>query len=1090
MDALYNMIFYKWRLGRGSGQPLTKKNNDDIKKSNKKKLIKKTFKNKKLIAKNINGPDVININDVDPVTDSAPRNLDAELEQNIRNAEIERNNINHMDIERDIQEDPFRYIDRGLVLNHIAKLKKDHEFKQNLALKVGETFAKEDFYTELLGLKDQQDQMAKNAAELNKLKMEIIQLNKNINEEKNKGTPIKKNNTDLWKKEIEQKNKYFEMQTQIKELKEREKQLMEENRKIAKEEETLKNKYEKAIQKGDLRHITSSFNIEKMHLNKKINLLENKLNSDSKILENYKTNNIHLKETINNLKSEKDYILNLYKQNENKIQQIKDEFEKKISDKEMQNRQNYEAADEYINTLENEFKQKEEIFNFQLSEYEKQNKELINDIKKYMVKSMFLKMLLESKKLNKKQYSSIKKDLSEPWFHTPEDSGQKSSKKSSSSSSDNDDGGGGEINKPKQKTKKNISKFTEFKEKEEMIEEKGDSDDDDDNQPGKIKIKQKTKKSDSNIEIENKNDNDDDSDYDYNVEVELKNLLNTYNIKKNKKVINDFIKYLNGYIVDLKNDGKETLKRMIQLYDEKKQENEKIRKDLEETNKKNYEISKQNTKIKKENEELERQKKINEEINQERNRQYQIDLETNKKILIDEFNKKFDEEFKNQIEKYKSELKNQYENAINDIKKSYSDMSEQEKKKDVIMLNDVKNSQLEILWELEKYKLKEMEYIKNQENLNLIIEELKNNDELTKKEKENIEKDKKELEKRKNELEEEYYNYKQEIQNKLEELDYMDGKVRYFEDAMNRELQEKEINKMNSEQLINYYKKEQDENKNQIKILNDQIEEIHNKYEDYFNASQAEKNQLIINWDIQKNDIVRQAWETINDLKWTLQDREKYIIELQENIKNKWAEKITKEEYINNIKDEEYKKYKLQIKPRKENKNYMEQKEKEYNEQREREIIREETIKFNKKDKEIWREAERCNKKLLKIFKDKASPEKLAFLQNYARNYMSVKNDASQRGHGFADPDFNVDPQKQQISDFGYNPYASPIKPFNNYPSISAFNQHVSNFMDEKPDIRPQAKKLDSHYHSFDFDSIGQVPMKKSGTKSFFNPRK
>ena len=40
---------------------------------------------------------------------------------------------------------------------HLEKLQRDHEYKQKLAVQVGEAYAKEDFYTEMLGLKDLQD---------------------------------------------------------------------------------------------------------------------------------------------------------------------------------------------------------------------------------------------------------------------------------------------------------------------------------------------------------------------------------------------------------------------------------------------------------------------------------------------------------------------------------------------------------------------------------------------------------------------------------------------------------------------------------------------------------------------------------------------------------------------------------------------------------------------------------------------------------------------------------------------------------------------------------------------------------------------
>ena len=85
-----------------------------------------------------------------------------------------------------------------------------------------------------------------------------------------KGTPIRKTRDleeiedykmDIEKEETNNKD-YLNMKLKLKEL-------SEQNKKLTKDEDNLKKKYEKAMQQGDLRHITSSFNAQKMHMEKK-----------------------------------------------------------------------------------------------------------------------------------------------------------------------------------------------------------------------------------------------------------------------------------------------------------------------------------------------------------------------------------------------------------------------------------------------------------------------------------------------------------------------------------------------------------------------------------------------------------------------------------------------------------------------------------------------------------------------------------------------------------------------------------------------------------------------------------------------------
>ena len=157
MNDLYNMIF--------KTDPFKVKKTSILKQKNKNNDIKIIKKKLRIID---DKPEIININDVNPVTDTAPADLGAELERNIKNADLQ-NRVN----EENINANPFQNIDRAVVLDHIEKLQKDHEYKQKLAVQVGEAYAKEDFYTDMLGLKDLQDELAKNAAEIHKLNMEI-----------------------------------------------------------------------------------------------------------------------------------------------------------------------------------------------------------------------------------------------------------------------------------------------------------------------------------------------------------------------------------------------------------------------------------------------------------------------------------------------------------------------------------------------------------------------------------------------------------------------------------------------------------------------------------------------------------------------------------------------------------------------------------------------------------------------------------------------------------------------------------------------------------------------------------------------------
>ena len=160
----------------------------------------------------MNKPEKININDINPVTDWAPNDVNNNLDREIRNLELQRRNnpeINRMIEEeekieeRDVINNPLKYIDRKKVEMLIKDMKEGHQYREDLAYLWAAGLQKEDFFKEMLGLKDTQDNIAKNATELNKLKNEIHLLNKKINDEKNKIPNIsikKKSNEDNFSK--------------------------------------------------------------------------------------------------------------------------------------------------------------------------------------------------------------------------------------------------------------------------------------------------------------------------------------------------------------------------------------------------------------------------------------------------------------------------------------------------------------------------------------------------------------------------------------------------------------------------------------------------------------------------------------------------------------------------------------------------------------------------------------------------------------------------------------------------------------------------------------------------------------------------
>lgn len=377
---------------------------------------------------------------------------------------------------------------------------------------------------------------------------------------------------------------------------------------------------------------------------------------------------------------------------------------------------------------------------------------------------------------------------------------------------------------------------------------------------------------------------------------------------------------------------------------------------------------------------------------------------------------------------------------------------------------------MSLLDELNKYKTNEYNLINTKQELVLIVDELRNNTELTKKEKEVLLIEKQQLEKEKQDLSEELFNYKEDFKNKIHELDYIDGKAKYFEESMQRIAEEKKLTDFNFSQIQDYLLNEKKNNEFQIKVLQDQSEEIKKEFKQYINekereahASEHEKKDILDKSEYEKSEIIRQAWQTINDLKEILNQKNILVEQYELKIKENSAEKIkiTDEEYIENIKDQDYQSFKSAKRKSKEKKDYITEQEKKYKEQLERDTIRQEMINFNRDEKQINNEAEKCNKKLLKFFRNQHSPEKLKMLI------------------------------QQPITDYGFNPY-TPTKPyipkqnFNFPPNISDFSQNMSNYLNKpisdygyNPKLSPVKKNPNNlpplssfKEHEFDYDTL------------------
>lgn len=1024
MNDLYNMIF------KTDPYKTKEKNNNKLKHKKKKNEVKIIKKKLRIVDK----PEIININDVNPVTDWAPQNLDAELEREIRNAELQ--NVQN---EENIYANPLQNIDRSVVMNYIDKIKEDHAFKQNLALQVGESYAKEEFFTEMIGLKDLQDELAKNATEIHKLKTELMKMDKGMKEKTLKGTPIKKTREleDIDKMDIEKeekdKNDYLNMKLRLWELEKA-------NKELAKQEENLKQKYEKAMKNGNLKHITSSFNMQKLHLNKQIEKLKTQLNANANFLDRYKTENNDLKYMIWQMKNERNDILNKYQLKEQHIFNLEQKYNEKIKN---------------IDQFDETFKQVKENFENEINQYKNEKNDLINEIRNFKIKEMLLKILLDKKKkFTKKESSSIKKDFSE-WFHTPKPSSSKKSESSkkteSSDSSGGNNGGGGGNDKP-------------------------DDDNDNDNDNNNDEERKQ-----SDIIIENKEETESEDEYDdLTIEQELKNLLSKYNIKY--KIDNRILWDLNQYIIDLKNETNININNYMDMFN--KYQNE--RKEKEKINNEKLNIESKNIKISKENKNLEDRIKRDEEINQLKQEQYEKDIITRENQFREQYTEKFKKEydelykttkenFEKEIERYKQQIKNQFDEAIKNINK---DQIPNNEKKNILAIEDEKYK--ELLEQLDKFKSSEFQLLNKKQELELVVDDLTKKDELTKKEKDELLREKQKLENEKQQLFEEVINYRKELDNRITEYDYMDAKVRNFENAMQQLNEDNQIKDYNFEQMKNYlmkennmFKIEKQNNDFQIKILNDQNKEIETQFKEYINQKESEK-----------NNIIQQAWDTINELKNIIGQKDELVNNLEIRLKQKSAEKMnfSKEYYLEHIKDQDYIKYKNmwqlksdKNKTKEQKREYITQKEKEYNDQLERQQIREEMIEFNKKEKQIDKNAEICNKKLLKFFRDKNSPERL-------KNIIQIP-----------------------ISDYGFNPL-TPTKPyihkdnFNFPPNIWDFNQGLNEYHNEGKSeygYNPYVKNINQlppketfKEHMFDYDSISQqLPITKTGTESFKDMR-